>query len=132
MKRILLCLLLLASRTAFADGATRDELSRLEAELSSVRQEQQSVYQSYQMTKELRLQEVQDGRVPAMQQAYSNSINTPPPNYDDVVREQMKREQRIGQFTSELQQLSARYLMLEDRRKALLDQIRELKQQPRE
>jgi hypothetical protein len=132
MKRILLSLLLLASCTALADGVTRDELSRLEAELNGVRQEQQSVFQSYQMTKELRLKEVQEGRVPAMQQAYGNSLNTPPPNYDDVVREQMKRERRIEQFTSELQQLSSRYLMLEERRKVLLDRIRELKQPPRD
>jgi hypothetical protein len=132
MKPIFLFLLLLASCVAFADGGARDELSRLDAELNNVRQEQQSVFQNYQMTKELRLKEVQDGKVPASQYPYGTSLYTPPPNYDDVVREQMKREQRIEQFTSDLQQLSVRYLMLEDRRKALLDQIRELKQQPRE
>lgn len=132
MKRILLFLLSLAACAAFADGGTRDELGRLEAELDSVQQEQRSVFQNYQMTRELRLNEVQDGKALAMQGASGTSLNRPPPNYEDVVREQMGREQRIEQFTRDLQQLSVRYLALEDRRKALLDRIAELKQPPRE
>lgn len=56
-------------------------------------------------------------------------INTPPPNHDDVVRAQMERERRIQHYTDELNGLSARYLELEDQRKVLLDQIKELKQQ---
>jgi hypothetical protein len=124
MKHILLFLLLFVSGTAFAETGAQDELNQLEAELNGVRQEQQSVYQNYQMTKELRLTEVQESSQP-----YGASINTPPPNYDDVMREQLEREQRIQQYSDELKSLSERYLDLEEERKALLEQIRELKQQ---
>ncbi len=134
MKPFLLFLLLIASGTAFADADTPDKLNQLEAELNGVRQEQQSVYQNYQMTKELRLMEVQEGSPPTSGYPYGKGIygtdlNIPPPNYDDVVRAQMEREQRIQHYTDELKGLSARYLELEDQRKALLEQIRELKQQ---
>ncbi|OGS87742.1 MAG: hypothetical protein A2061_02405 [Gallionellales bacterium GWA2_59_43] len=62
-------------------------------------------------------------------QSYGESINTPPPNYDDVMREQLEREQRIQQYSDELKNLSERYLELEEERRALLEQIRELKRQ---
>jgi len=124
MKHILLFLLLFVSGTAFAETDAQDELNQLEAELNGVRQEQQSVYQNYQMTKELRLTEVQESS-----QSYGESINTPPPNYDDVMREQLEREQRIQQYSDELKNLSERYLELEEERRALLEQIRELKRQ---
>lgn len=124
MKHILLFLLLFVSVAAFAGTDTQEEQIQLEAELNGVRQEQQSVYQNYQMTKELRLMEVQGSAQP-----YGTDINTPPPNYDDVVRAQLEREQRIQQYTNDLKILSARYLDLEAQRKTLLEQIKELKQQ---
>lgn len=128
MKAILLFLLLIASSTASADS-NPDKLNELESALNGVRQEQQSVYQNYQMAKELRLMEVQQGSTAAAQPTYSASINMPPPNYDDVVRAQLEREQRIGQYTDDLKRLSARYLELEGQRKSLLDEIREVKRQ---
>ncbi|BBJ00570.1 hypothetical protein FGKAn22_22620 [Ferrigenium kumadai] len=134
MKQILLFLLLTASSWVFAETSTQDKLNRLEAELNDVRQEQQAVYQNYQMTRDLRRLEVQEGSPPTSQYPYGKSIygtdiNTPPPNYDDVVRTQMEREQRIQHYTNELKGLSARYLELEDRRRALLELIKKLKQQ---
>jgi len=125
MKHILLSLLLFVSAAAFADDDLQDQLKQLEADLNSVRQEQQSVYQNYQMTKELRLTEVQESSQPL-----GTDINTPPPNYEDVMREQLEREQRIQQYSDELKSMSERYLELEEERKAMLEQIRELKQQP--
>ncbi|HEX5338243.1 MAG TPA: hypothetical protein VFW53_07370 [Gallionella sp.] len=130
MKQILLFLLLACGATLAAASAP-DKLSTLEAALNNVRQEQQSVYQNYQMTKELRLMEVQEND-PATQQTYGSSINTPPPNYDDVVRARLEHESRIQQYTTELKSLSVRYLELEDQRKALLEQIRELARHPDE
>lgn len=129
MKSILLSLLLFGSGTAFAETDALGKLNQLEAALNGVRQEQQSVYQNYQMTKELRLMEVQEGAPPMSQHPYGMDINTPPPNYDDVVRAQMERERRIQQYTDELKDLSARYLELEDQRKELLEQIGELRRQ---
>lgn len=126
MKRIILFLLLIACG-AFADSDTPDELGKLEAALNSVLREQQSVYQSYQMTKELRLMEVQEGSAFMMQHPYGTSIDSPPPNYDDVVRRQMESEQRIQQHTVELKRLLARYMELEHQGQTLRKQIRKLK-----
>lgn len=128
MKRILL-ILLIASGTALAGVDTQSKLNQLEAALNGVRQEQQSVYQNYQMTKDLRLMEVQGGTPPMSQHPYGTDINTPPPNYDDVLRMQKEHERRIQQYTDDLKSMSEHYLELEKERKILLDQIRELKRQ---
>lgn len=131
MKQIILFLLLVASTTAsLADTNKPGKLGQLETALNGVQQEQQSVYQNYQMTKELRLEEVREGYPTTAQPQYGTSNDTPPPNYDDVVRAQLEREQRIQQYTDELRRLSLRYLELEDQRKALIDQIREFARRP--
>ena len=126
MKPILVFLLLIATGTAYADADTRDKLNQLRTALDGVRQEQQSVYQNYQMARELRLTEVQEGMPPRAQQPYGTDLNTPPPNYDDVVRAQLGREQRIQEYTDTMKGLSVRYLELEEKRKELLRQITEL------
>jgi len=130
MKHILLFLLLFVSATALANDGVQDKLKQLEADLSSVRQEQQAVYQNYQMVRDMRLMEVQEGVPPKPQYPYGMDLNTPPPNFDEVFRMQMEREQRIRQYTDDLKNMSERYLELEQERKALLEQIRELKQTP--
>ncbi len=128
MQRIILFCLLLGSGAALAESGRPDELARLDAALNSVRHEQQAVYQSYQMTKERRLQEVEEGSPLMVQHPYGMSIETPPPDYDAVIRAQMEREQRIQQQTAELRNLSLRYLELENQRKALIEQIQKLEQ----
>lgn len=128
MQRIILFCLLLASGAALAESGKPDELIKLEAKLNSVRQEQQAVYQSYQMTKEQRLLEVEAGGPLMVQHPHGMSVETPPPDYDAVIRAQLEREQRIQQQTAELRSLSLRYLELEDQRKALLEQIQKLAQ----
>lgn len=132
MKAILLFLLLGATGGAFADTDPRENLKQLEAELNDVRQEQQSVYQSYQMVKELRLMNVQEGLSPRPQYPHGMGINTPPPNYDDVVRAQLERERSIQQYSDDLKRLSVRYLELETQRKLLQERIRESRLQPAE
>lgn len=129
MKHILLFLLLIASGAALAEADAEDKLSLLEAMLEGVRQEQQAAYQNYRMTKELRLVEVQEGTPPRSQYPYGTDINTPPPNYDELIRTQTEREQRIQQYTDDLKNLSARYLELEEQRKELLEQIGELRRE---
>jgi hypothetical protein len=127
MKHILLSLLLFVSAAAFADDDAQDMLQQLEADLSSVRQEQQSVYQNYQMVRDMRLMEVQEGIPPKSQYPQGMDLDTPPPNFDEVFRMQMEREQRIRQYTDDLKNMSERYLELEQARKALLEQIRALR-----
>lgn len=129
MKHILLSLLLFVSAAAFAETDAQDRLKQFEADLNDVRQAQQSVYQNYQMVRDMRLMEIQESIPPKSQYPQGTDLNTPPPNFDEVFRMQMLREQRIRLYTDELKSLSERYLELEQERKALLEQIRELKQQ---
>jgi len=129
MKQIFLFLLLIASGAALAAN-TPNKLDQLKAELSRVREEQQSAYQDYQMIMELRRNEVQERSPFMLQHPYGMSMDTPPPNYDDVLRAQQEREEQILQHTSELKRLAARYLELEDQRKSLLKQILELERNP--
>jgi chromosome segregation ATPase len=136
MKHIFLILLLIASGTALADAAAPDDnVARLQAELGKVEQEQQAVFRNYQMTKEARLNEVQEESRAGIQQpfgvgvdSFDMPLNSPPPNYDDVVRDQTEREQRIQQQTDELKKLWQRYLELESQRKSLQAQLRKLTQ----
>jgi septal ring factor EnvC (AmiA/AmiB activator) len=134
MKSIALFLLLFASCAACAEGGAHERLEQLEAELKSVRQEQQSVYQNYQMVRDMRLMAVQEGLPPTSGHPYGKEtrgtdLYTPPPNYDEVMHAQMEREQRIRQYSDDLKTLGARYLELEEKRKALLEEIGELKRQ---
>jgi hypothetical protein len=129
MQRILFFLLLIASGAALAGTDAQDKLNRLEAALDGVRQEQQAAYQNYRMTRELRWMEVQEGLPPKAQHPYGTDLNTPPPDYDDVLRTQQERERRIRQYTDDLKELSARYIELEKERKALAGQIGELRRQ---
>ena len=134
MKKIIFFLLLIASGTALAAAAAPDDdISRLQAELGKVEQEQQAVFRNYQMTKEARLNTVQEESRAKIPQPFGVGVdefdmpaNSPPPNYDDVVRAQTEREQRIQQQTDELKKLWQRYLELESQRKALQAQIRKL------
>jgi hypothetical protein len=129
MKHILFSLLLFVSAAAFAEADTQDKLKLLEADLSSVRQEQQAVYQNYQMVRDMRLMEIQESIPPGSQYPQGMDIDTPPPNFDEVFRMQMEREQRIRQYTDDLKGLSEHYLELEQERKVLLEEIGELKRQ---
>lgn len=128
MKQIILFLLLIFSGAALADADTSARLSQLKEALSNVQQEQQSAYQNYQMTQELRRIEVQEGSPPMAQHPYGMDINTPPPNYEDVLRAQQEREARIQQYTSELGSLFRSFLELEQQKKLLRKQIQELEQ----
>ncbi len=130
MKRILLCLLLLAPAPVLADPNTPDELTRLEATLQSVQQEQQSVFQSYQMTKERRRMAMEQEYQPNTRDPYSNDFNAQWPSYDDAMRAQMERERRIQQYSDYMKSLLERYLELERQRKSLIQRINELEQQP--
>lgn len=128
MLRIVLFLLLIASGNAFAGSDVSDDLAKLQAELNEVRQEQQSTYQSYAMTKELRRLAIEESSPFMLQHPYGISMDIPPSNFEDVLKDQLRREKQIQQFTNELKELSTHYLELDGQRKALIKQIWELKQ----
>lgn len=124
MKRILLLLALLFSDWAGADPATDAEFKRLESQLLRVQQEQQSVYQQFQMTQELRRTELQIQNPAVVQNSPDyNMNNPPPPNYDDVARDKADRDYRIKMYTDDLNRLYARYRDLDAQKKMLQDLI---------
>ena len=99
------------------------QMRRLEATLTRISQEQQSVYQQFQMVQELRRSaEAQ------MQPLQSYTPPPTPPNYDDVKREEEARAQQIKEYTYELDRLYARYRELEEQKKPLLDELSALAQ----
>ncbi len=129
MKRFLLFLLLLASGAALAQQDTLYQLAQLKQILRDVQDEEQSVYQSYQMLRALRLHEVQQSFPPMAQQPYGTDLNTPPPDYYDVLRLQQAREARIQQYTADLGRLTDRFFFLESERKSIVEDIAKLEQQ---
>jgi len=127
MKRVAAAFALL-SGLALADPAADAEIRRLEAQFNQLQQEQQSVYQQFQMIQELRRTELQAQYPQVIQNSPQYEMGSPP-NYEDVARQKTEREYRIKQYTEELNTLYARYRELEDQKKAVLEQLNSLSQQ---
>ena len=128
MKRALLVFALLFCGAVRGDPATDAEFQRLESQLLRVQQEQQSVYQQFQMTQELRRTELQMQNPAIVQNSPDYGMNNPPPNYDDVAREKADRDYRVKYYTDEMNRLYARYLDLDAQKRMLQDRIDALAQ----
>ena len=149
MKPIMLALFLLGSSLAgsvLAQTASNPypkapppvanpRMAQLEMALNHVQQEQQAVYQQFQMTQELRRNEIQENYPQAIQTpnsmmqapyAMGGLKDNPPQSYDDNVRIQRERQERIEQYTRDLNRLYSRYAELGEQKRALLDQLLEL------
>jgi hypothetical protein len=100
-------------------------IAQLEMALSHISQEQQSVYQQFQMLQDLRRSEIQD-ITPLVTQDMGGVKDMPAITYDDSVRIQRERKERFQQNSRELDRLYARYSELGEQKKAILEQIREL------
>lgn len=125
MKALLLILLLLASGSALADADPR--LTQLAAAYNRLHQEQLAVYQQFQMIQELRRNEL-DEPVPSVIRNYSTTgmDNARSLDYDETVRQQQARQERLQRYDHEISQAYARYLELGNQKKALLNRISEL------
>ena len=128
MRWLILALALLLSGPAPADPATEAEIRRIESQLNLLQQEQQSVYQQFQMIQELRRAELEAQYPQIIQNSPQYEMGSPP-NYDDVVRQKNEREYRIKQYTGDLNRMYARYRELEDQKRAILDRLNALVQQ---
>jgi len=93
--------------------------------LNHVSQEQQSVYQQFQMLQELRRNEMQDTNTLVIQDM-GGVKDMPPISYDDSIRLQRERKERFQQHSRELDRLYARYAELGEQKKVILEQLREL------
>jgi hypothetical protein len=100
-------------------------ITQLEMALNHVSQEQQSVYQQFQMLQELRRNETQDANM-LVTQDMGGVKDMPPISYDDSIRLQRERKERFQQQSRDLDRLYARYAELGEQKKVILDQLREL------
>jgi predicted RNase H-like nuclease len=126
MKSRILVVLALVCGQALADPATDEQVRQLEAGLAGALQEQQAAYQNFQMVQELRRIELL-GPPPLQGQA---ALYAPPQNYDDMVRAERERQERIEKYTADLARMYTRNQELQNQIRALRNQIMELKQRP--
>jgi hypothetical protein len=115
----------MAQNVPSAERKVDPRIAQLEMALSHVSQEQQSVYQQFQMLQDLRRSEIQD-ITPLVTQDMGGVKDMPPISYDDSVRIQRERKERFQQHSRELERLYARYSELGEQRKAILEQLREV------
>ena len=117
--------MLVAAAVLAAESPVLQQMRQVDAALARITQEQQSVYQQFQMVQELRRNDERH-MLPIPSSAMPP---TSPPNYDDVRREQEARAQRFAQHQSELDRLYARYRELEEQKRPLLEALSALAQQ---
>jgi len=111
----LVCALCMAHPAAAL--AQADATKRVRDELALVQQEQQAVFQQFQMVRELRNEMLAP---PAAPPPLSGQ---PLPSYDDQVAAQADREQRLAAYSQQMEQLYGRYQELEARRRALVEEL---------
>jgi hypothetical protein len=118
MRRLILALLLLhLSFAASADD--RAELQNLYDALNMLNQQQQAIYQQFQMVQELRFSSTPQIYTPPMG---SGEIA----NYDEAVAAQNQAIQRAGDLYLEADELLAKYSEIEEMKKPLQRRIYEL------
>lgn len=131
MRRIIFFLLLISAGVVLADAGNTSGSAQLEMALTRVQQEQQAVYQQFQMIQELRRSDMESGYRPGAPPSPANMQALPSINYDESVAQQRQQQERIEQRTHEMNSLYARYVELGRQRQALLDQIINLAMPPK-
>ena len=115
MKRIMPFVLLFAAAFAVAaEPAAEAEIRTIQAQLSMIQQEQQSVFQEFQMIQELRRLNMQS--------------ESHPISYDEMVRAKQEREGRSHQYDVDLNERYRRYRDLEQQKAPLLQRLNGLLQ----
>lgn len=107
---------------AAAMAETQARIRGIEAALRNITAEQQAVYQQFEMVQEMR----SSARQSTQGLADSYTAPSPPPNYEEIVREKQAREARLESYTLEMERLYARHRELEDRKQPLLQELGEL------
>jgi hypothetical protein len=100
-------------------------MRQVEAALTRVTQEQQSIYQQFNMVQELRRN---DERQMLPLPLYGVTPGSPP-NYDDVKRLEDARAQRVRDLQYEADRLYTRYRELDEQKRPLLEALSSLAQQ---
>jgi hypothetical protein len=126
--RVLLFLIGLVASVAFAQPEIDAEIRQLQSQISAIQLEQQSLFQQFQMLQSLRRDEQQAAHPEVIENSPIYSSDNPPPNYDDLVRDKAARQERIRQYTSDLNALYSHHQSLEQQKQPLIARLRELTQ----
>lgn len=125
MKLLFFCLLLV-SMSVSAEMENEKQISELEVAIMQQQQEQQILFQRFQMLQELRRHEITQ-----IEQALPTGsdviINGEAPKYEDTARQRGERTERVRRYTDELNELYVRYQETENERQALIEQLNGLK-----
>ncbi len=121
----LLLPLLFVSFGSLAAG-NEAELQRLQSALSLLNQEQQAVYQQFQMVQELRRASAQGVGGPYTTQLGPPRNTGEVPNYTDVVEAQKNQIRRNDDLAQQAEALYVKYSEIEDRKKPLQQRIYDL------
>jgi hypothetical protein len=105
-----------------AAGAADDEAKALQEQLSILNQEQQAVYQQFQMIQQLRRANAEPLTPPIG--------GGPPGNYDDMVTNRQAQRERDEDYARELRYLYQQHQDLEQQKRPLLEQLRRLRASP--
>ena len=125
MKILVLILALLNFGWAAAE-TDEARLERLESAYIRAQQEQQAVFQQFQMTQELRRNELEPPQPSAAVRRYSAmGEDSRALDYDENVRQEQTRQERLQRYDREISRAYTRYIELGNQKKALLDQMQQ-------
>ena len=99
-----------------ADAVPNAELAAVQAQLNVIQQQEQSLFQQFQMLQELR------------RLALQSDIQTM--SYEERVQAQSQKEQRASDLVTELNDRYRAYRELEDQKAPLVQRLLELSRQP--
>lgn len=125
MKLLFFCLLLV-SMSVPAVAGNEKQIFELEAAIMQQQQEQQILFQRFQMLQELRRHEITQVEQ-ALPIGSDIIINGEAPKYEDTARQRKERAERVHRYTDELNELYMRYQETENERRALIEQLNGLK-----
>ncbi|MGG7054920.1 hypothetical protein [Nitrosomonas sp. ANs5] len=126
MKSILIGLLWVSFSVLAAPPEMEKQIYELEAAVMRLQQEQQTLFQQFQMLRELRQHEVLREDEAIMHQG-GVVAGGEFPKHEDMVKRQKERYDQIQRYTIDLKEFYARYQELESERRLLIEQLNELR-----
>ncbi|SCZ85966.1 hypothetical protein [Nitrosomonas mobilis] len=127
MKLMLMSLLLLSLPLSAADDVQK-QIQEVEVALSMLQQEQQNLFQQFQMLQELRRQELLQENSIIVQQNQPPVTGNATLNYDEVQKRERERLARIKDYTARLSEIHERYQEIDRERQVLIGELAALRQ----
>ncbi|MCC6922056.1 MAG: hypothetical protein IT525_03160 [Nitrosomonas sp.] len=118
MRLLIFLLLMTVSALCWSEDG---RVMQLEKALIRVQQEAQAVHQQFLMIQELRRHEISGPEVADLPGAAAQT--TPIPKYEEMLRRQQNKKERIEKYTVELDRLYSKFSGLNEERQALIEQI---------